>query len=118
MKTIAALTMIFLPASAVSSFFGMVFFDNTDQGVGLSVSPDWWLFPVVTLPLTMAVIGAWKWWSETAQLYRSALSSTSETFAMLWHVLVPASRARNGQMLRHKCKEADEESGGKSSIGT
>jgi hypothetical protein len=62
MKTIAALTMIFLPATAVSSFFGMAFF-NTQNG-NLTVSRDWWLFLATTLPITVVLFLIWVMWPD------------------------------------------------------
>ena len=61
MKTIAALTMIFLPATAVSSFFGMAFFNG--QGGGFSVTSDWWLFLVSTIPITVVLFLVWLNWN-------------------------------------------------------
>ena len=58
MKAIAALTMVFLPASAVSSFFGMAFFDG--QGGILTTTDEWWIFLAVTIPLTVAVVIVWR----------------------------------------------------------
>ncbi|ERF75606.1 hypothetical protein EPUS_04586 [Endocarpon pusillum Z07020] len=60
MKVIAALTMVFLPASAVSSFFGMAFFDG--QAGNLTVTNEWWMFLAVTVPLTTAVVIIWRLW--------------------------------------------------------
>lgn len=60
MKTIAALTMIFLPATAVSSFFGMAFFNG--QGGVLTVTGDWWLFLAATLPITVILFMLWASW--------------------------------------------------------
>ena len=62
MKTIAALTMIFLPATAVSSFFGMAFFNG--QGGVLTVTADWWLFLAATLPITVILFMVWASWDE------------------------------------------------------
>lgn len=46
MKIIAASTMIFLPATAVSGLCGMVFFHN--QNGEVVVTQDWWLFVATT----------------------------------------------------------------------
>ena len=62
MKAIAALTMVFLPASAVSSFFGMAFFDG--QGGVLTITDEWWLFLAVTIPLTASVVIVWRLWQS------------------------------------------------------
>ncbi|KAL8705422.1 MAG: hypothetical protein Q9201_001446 [Fulgogasparrea decipioides] len=58
MKTIAALTMVFLPATFVATLFGMVFF-NTDpgSGSGFRVNAWWWVYLAATIPLTMLTVG-------------------------------------------------------------
>lgn len=63
MKTIAVLTMIFLPATAVSGFFGMAFFDVSDDGVLIS-SALVWLFAAVTVPLTVLIFLVWVFWDS------------------------------------------------------
>jgi Mg2+ and Co2+ transporter CorA len=63
MKTIAALTMVFLPATFVATFFSMGFFHfGVNDNVQLKVAPLWWLYLVVTIPLTVMVLVAWVWW--------------------------------------------------------
>ncbi|KAK5118748.1 hypothetical protein LTR85_007954 [Meristemomyces frigidus] len=59
MKTIAILTMVFLPGTAVASFFSMSMFDwSADDGNALATR--WlWIFFVVAAPLTIAVLGIW-----------------------------------------------------------
>ena len=59
MRGIAAVTMVFLPATFVATFFSMVFFHVGDEeDVWLLVDSRVWLYPVVTVPLT-AFIAVW-----------------------------------------------------------
>ena len=67
MRTIAALTMVFLPGTFVSGIFGMVFFDAKEDGY--IVDPRWWLFLAITLPLTMATIGTWWLWGPMTKIF-------------------------------------------------
>jgi len=60
MKTIAVLTMVFLPGTFVSAVLGMNVFDSTTGN--FVVDPKWWLFPAITIPLTLLVIGCWFGW--------------------------------------------------------
>jgi Mg2+ and Co2+ transporter CorA len=53
MKTIAALTMIFLPGTFTSSVFSMNIVDGA----------PWWAYVAVTLPLTVVTITAWWFWT-------------------------------------------------------
>ena len=65
MKTIASLTMLFLPATFVSSLFGTNFFALTPTGDGGSmflVSEIWWVYVASAVPLTFVVALAWLWW--------------------------------------------------------
>ena len=65
MKTIATLTMLYLPATFVSSLFGSNFFALSMQSAGgttFVVSPLWWILPTVAIPLTLFTIGIWVWW--------------------------------------------------------
>ncbi|ROV92902.1 hypothetical protein VSDG_06365 [Cytospora chrysosperma] len=59
MRSIAVLTMIFLPATFVASLFSMSFFDlGPEQGSG-NVSPWIWLYFVVTAGFTGVTVSAW-----------------------------------------------------------
>lgn len=55
LRVIQILSMLFLPASLVSSIFGMGFF-NTSQGTDgqaiFTISNSWWLYIAISLPLT------------------------------------------------------------------
>ena len=59
MKTIATLTMIFLPATAVSSVFSMSMFDWQKSS---RPSPRFWIYWAVAGPLTLIVICVWALW--------------------------------------------------------
>ena len=58
MRSIALVTMIFLPATFAATFFSMVFFNISEDGSRLKVEKHVWLYPVVTIPLTL-VMAAW-----------------------------------------------------------
>ena len=66
MKTIAVMTMLFLPATFVSSLFGTNFFALQVSGSGsttLHVSELWWIYVVSAVPLTLVVYLSWLWYS-------------------------------------------------------
>lgn len=68
MKTIAILTMIFLPGTAVASFFSMAMFDWSSSK---SVTANWlWVYFVVAVPLTLLVVMIWWVWGSQAMLRR------------------------------------------------
>ncbi|KAL8971540.1 MAG: hypothetical protein Q9197_003223 [Variospora fuerteventurae] len=70
MITMAAVTMVFLPGTFVSAIFSMAFFNaGTDAGgrATLEVSPLWWYFPTIAIPLTILVFSVWDVWRRKRQ---------------------------------------------------
>ena len=59
MKTIAILTMVFLPGTAIASFFSMNMFDWATSD-GSHLASKWlWIYFIITVPLTGLVLGVW-----------------------------------------------------------
>ncbi|KAJ6133893.1 hypothetical protein N7523_000215 [Penicillium sp. IBT 18751x] len=59
MKTVAIVSMIYLPGTFVSGIFGMSFFDYNSEKKRLDVGTDFWLYWIVTIALTLATMGIW-----------------------------------------------------------
>ncbi|KAI1424893.1 hypothetical protein F5Y12DRAFT_785012 [Xylaria sp. FL1777] len=63
MKSIALLTMVFLPATFVATLFSMGIFEwKGMHGEILSVSPYIWLYVAVTVVITSVTLGTWYLW--------------------------------------------------------
>ncbi|KAI0450538.1 hypothetical protein F5B21DRAFT_490430 [Xylaria acuta] len=63
MKSIALLTMVFLPATFVATLFSMGIFEwKGIHGEILSVSPYIWLYVAVTVVITSVTLGTWYLW--------------------------------------------------------
>ncbi|KAH7380991.1 hypothetical protein BKA64DRAFT_685465 [Cadophora sp. MPI-SDFR-AT-0126] len=59
MRSIALLTMVFLPGTFLASFFSMTFFNwSASDGEG-QVSAYIWIYVLVTLCFTLATVGTW-----------------------------------------------------------
>jgi hypothetical protein len=58
MKTLSLLGAIFLPGTFLSSVFSMTFF-QFDVPANSEVSQELWIYFAVTIPLTLAIVGAW-----------------------------------------------------------
>lgn len=79
-RVITICTLIYLPASfmavgvifphillsemheadcCIKSFLGMNLFDYKESDGSLQASPQFWIFVVTTIPLTMITVGAW-----------------------------------------------------------
>ena len=70
MKTLAAVTVTFLPGTFVSSLFSMSMFDW--QAGGRVVITKFWIYWAITIPLTLVTMALWyAWISRRATLIRS-----------------------------------------------
>jgi hypothetical protein len=68
MKTIAILTLVYLPATFVSSIFSTSIFDFQNWSSGQDVaSKGWWVFLLTAGILTMLTAGIWFWWTRNDQ---------------------------------------------------
>ena len=67
MKTLAAVTMVFLPGTFVATLFSMPLFDWDKPAAASSgmVSNKFWIYWVVTIPLTSLTIILWAIWIRT-----------------------------------------------------
>ncbi|KAH0155254.1 hypothetical protein KCU67_g8786, partial [Aureobasidium melanogenum] len=81
MKTIAVVTLTFLPATFVTALLGMNFFtvDSNVPGGRLTSTKDVWIFFVIAVPLTTIVLCFWWWWQRReAKRARNHNGSRSE----------------------------------------
>ncbi|KIX02237.1 uncharacterized protein Z518_08176 [Rhinocladiella mackenziei CBS 650.93] len=76
MKILAFITAVFLPATVVATLFSMDMFDwqnatsknvvsssDEDNGQTHTVSPQFWIYWAVTIPLTIVTLAGWAiWW--------------------------------------------------------
>ncbi|KAF7589806.1 hypothetical protein BBP40_003615 [Aspergillus hancockii] len=66
MKTVAIVSLVYLPGTFVSGIFGMNFFNFDAQGetgaVTWSLSDNFWLYWLVTIPLTLSTMAIWVLW--------------------------------------------------------
>lgn len=75
MKSITLLTMIFLPATFVSAMFSTTFFSFKADGWQFSCM--FWVYWVITVPLTVITVFAWwKWLGGSVKDVRSKLLGT------------------------------------------
>jgi len=63
MKTIAVMTLIFMPLGTVAGIFGTQFMKlDGEAPFHMRVSQDFWLLWITAVPLTFIVIGIWRVW--------------------------------------------------------
>jgi len=59
-RVVTLVTMLYLPASFVSSFLGMnLFAFQGADGPGFQISKQFWVFIALTIPLTILTVGSW-----------------------------------------------------------
>ncbi|KAJ5885455.1 hypothetical protein N7495_009965 [Penicillium taxi] len=62
MKTIAFVTLAFLPPTFISSIFSMSFFQSGNNGWGMS--DKFWIYWVFAIPTTIATLVVWQYWHK------------------------------------------------------
>jgi Mg2+ and Co2+ transporter CorA len=68
MKTIAVMTLIFMPLSTVAGIFGTQFMKlDEEEPWHIRVSQDFWLLWVIAVPLTVVVVTIWRVWYYDAR---------------------------------------------------
>ncbi|KAI9925110.1 hypothetical protein AWENTII_006762 [Aspergillus wentii] len=74
MKTIALVSLIYLPATFVSGLFGMNFFNlSDDNGQQLWIMSDnFWLYWAITIPLTILTVIIWAIWHYSDRITSTA----------------------------------------------
>ncbi|KAL2787492.1 hypothetical protein BJX66DRAFT_327793 [Aspergillus keveii] len=85
MKTIAFVSMVYLPGTFVSGLFGTNFFDFDSPTPGLWAHSNFWLYWAVAVPLTMVTMGVWAAWhrrNDIQQSWDSAYSSMQRKLLM------------------------------------
>ncbi|KAM0809988.1 hypothetical protein AB5N19_10335 [Seiridium cardinale] len=80
MKTVAVLTMIFLPGTFVAAFLSMPLFEwNVETGGYPSSTSFQWIYWVITLPLTIALmVGCRVWWRMEERSWSSELEEAKQ----------------------------------------
>lgn len=62
MRTIAYVTLVFLPGAFVAAIFGMNLFVFDSETKSLIVAKDFWLYWAVTIPVTIFILLLWNYW--------------------------------------------------------
>ncbi|CAG7986658.1 unnamed protein product [Penicillium nalgiovense] len=74
MRTIAFVTLAFLPPTFISSIFSMSFFHSGEDN-GWGMSKEFWLYWVFAVPTTIATVLIWQYWHK----FSTSLHSHSPT---------------------------------------
>lgn len=100
MRTIAVMSILFLPGTFVSSFFSMSMFDWQAPEGGSVLSSLFWVYWAVTVPLTLAVFSVWRFWlhqhkdHDKQRSRRQGVADWGHKTSSLEKWLVPSVRFR------------------------
>lgn len=64
MKALAAVTVVFLPGTFISSLFSTTMFDWQAEADSLVLNRRFWIYWAITVPLTLATILVWLGWTK------------------------------------------------------
>ena len=79
MKTLAAVTVAFLPGASVAALFSMPLFEWDAIDVGMVVSKRFWVYWAVTVPLTFLTLLFWVLWTKRqARLHKVSAKQAKE----------------------------------------
>ena len=63
MRTIAYVTLLFLPGALIAAIFGMNFFQFDAETHQVLIAKSFWYYWAFTIPITIAVVGFWNVWN-------------------------------------------------------
>ncbi|CAI6337532.1 unnamed protein product [Periconia digitata] len=63
MRTIAYVTLVFLPGALIASIFGMNFFEFDSASNTVVVASSFWKYWAITIPFTLLVVAVWNVWN-------------------------------------------------------
>ena len=69
MRSLAAVTIVFLPGTSIASLFAMPFFQQDSNGK-VRVNDQFWWYWAIVLPLTVVLLLTWAAWIRREQLMR------------------------------------------------
>ncbi|KAI9800880.1 MAG: hypothetical protein M1825_003663 [Sarcosagium campestre] len=84
MKSIAVVTIVFLPGTFVSTLFSMPMFDWQNKSGKLVVSRRFYIYWAITVPLTIVTILIWVMWMRKDALNKSRLLKEARASAGSW----------------------------------
>ncbi|KAK2129217.1 hypothetical protein NOF04DRAFT_1321582 [Fusarium oxysporum II5] len=77
MKTLTFVTIAFLPATFIATLFSMPMFDWESDGKE-TISPNFWIYWVVSIPLTLITAGGWRVWWHYQKIYHASMFKTGD----------------------------------------
>jgi len=78
-RVVTLVTLIYLPFSFMASVFGMNFFRMNNSN-NVVISPEFWIYVVISIPITVVTMMCWRWWKWRQDAIREkAVSDAAST---------------------------------------
>jgi heme/copper-type cytochrome/quinol oxidase subunit 2 len=78
MRSIALVTMVFLPGTFLAAVFSMTFFDWSGEGGKTRVSSYLWIYITITAVFTLLTVGSWYFLVLHRRQHKMAQDTESE----------------------------------------
>ncbi|OCL04849.1 hypothetical protein AOQ84DRAFT_109095 [Glonium stellatum] len=75
-RVVTLVTLVYLPFSFMASVFGMNFF-RMGNGNNIVISPEFWIYIVISIPITIATMMCWRWWKARQDAIREKAVSNA-----------------------------------------
>lgn len=113
MKALALIGVLYLPGTFISGIFGMTFFNYNPPGNNDSadwmMSDKFWIYWVITIPVTILTVMLWAMLDETVEMYKSFIDKVKVALQDKWNKLPRFNRREekegantNNQSMRFK----------------
>lgn len=78
-RVVTLVTLVYLPFSFMASIFGMNFFRMGNSN-NVVISSEFWIYIVISIPVTVATMMCWRWWKGRQDAIREkAVSDAAST---------------------------------------
>ncbi|EED21393.1 conserved hypothetical protein [Talaromyces stipitatus ATCC 10500] len=101
MKALALIGVLYLPGTFISGIFGSNFFNynppNNDGSADWRMSDKFWIYWVITIPVTIFTVMLWAMLDETVMLYKKFIGIVEDAMQKWWDDLAIFNKRRDAE---------------------
>lgn len=99
MKALALIGVLYLPGTFISGIFGMTFFNyqpaNNSNSADWVMSDKFWIYWVITIPVTIFTVLIWAMLDETTEMYETMIGKTKLALQQWWKKALFSQRRKS-----------------------